>query len=150
MVISAVISSKHSGKNKPIWDRETEFYLGSLLPCVGAMAVALLVSSLVGLPKPEQVAVVIETCYQNIGIATAVALSTFDDEERAAMAAGIPVFYGILEGALFATHMPCCLPLCHRHTLAHCDECLHALWPPPPSRVYRRRLSRRRSCADCA
>ena len=111
MVISAVISSKHSGKNKPIWDRETEFYLGSLLPCVGAMAVALLVSSLVGLPKPEQVAVVIETCYQNIGIATAVALSTFDDEERAAMAAGIPVFYGILEGALFATQMPCCLPL---------------------------------------
>jgi sodium/bile acid cotransporter 2 len=98
MVISAVISSK----KRPIWDREPSFYAATTLPCLGAVLCSTLIASAIALPKPEQVAVVIETCYQNIGIATAVALSTFPDEETAGLAAGVPVYYGVLEACVIA------------------------------------------------
>ena len=45
----------------------------------------------------------IECCYQNVGIATSVALTMFEGEELAA-ALGVPFFYGLVEAVLLAIY----------------------------------------------
>ena len=45
----------------------------------------------------------IETCYQNIGIATSVAISMFSGEDRT-MAMSVPLFYGIVEAVLIGSY----------------------------------------------
>ena len=57
---------------------------------------------MLSLKKPESVAVVIETAYQNVGLATSIAVGTFDDDATASVALGVPLFYGVLEAALIA------------------------------------------------
>lgn len=49
------------------------------------------------LSKPERASVAVECCYQNTAIATAVALSMFDDAGEAATAVAVPVMYGVAE-----------------------------------------------------
>jgi hypothetical protein len=45
----------------------------------------------------------IECCYQNVGIATSVALTMFEGEELAA-ALGVPFFYGVVEAVLLGIY----------------------------------------------
>mmetsp|Transcript_13072 Transcript_13072/g.22419 ORF Transcript_13072/g.22419 Transcript_13072/m.22419 type:complete len:206 (+) Transcript_13072:3-620(+) len=66
------------------------------MPCVIALFLSNIMSTYSGLKKPERVTSCIECCYQNCGIATSVALSMFQGEERAE-AMGVPFFYGMVE-----------------------------------------------------
>ena len=52
-------------------------------------------------------AVAVECCYQNTGIATSVALSIFDGDDLA-IAVGVPLFYGICEALLLAVYCILC------------------------------------------
>ena len=85
-----------SNSNDPIWGREWKFYVATMVPCGFALALSLGLASAARLPKPQRMAVCIETCYQNTGIALAVSLAMFDAEE-APLAAGIPVFYQVCQ-----------------------------------------------------
>jgi hypothetical protein len=70
------------------------------LPCAGGVLLANFFSSLAKLKKPEQVAISIECCYQNVGIATSVVVNMFDDPAERAAALSVPLFYGFLEAVL--------------------------------------------------
>ena len=54
------------------------------MPAVAALALSLALTSFpkCSLKKPERVSVAIETCYQNVGVATAVALSMFQGPDQ--------------------------------------------------------------------
>jgi len=53
------------------------------------------------LDKPERVAVAVESCYQNTGIATSVAAVMFDgDKDSLAEAICVPLYYGFCEAVL--------------------------------------------------
>jgi predicted Na+-dependent transporter len=95
-VLLMVISAAFAQKKQPIWDRDAAFYAATCLPFFFSAFIATVVAALLKLAKPEQVAVVIETCYQNIAFATTVAISTFSSDD-ASLAAGVPVLYGLLE-----------------------------------------------------
>lgn len=94
VLFSFVVSN--TSKDARIWNRETEFYVGVALPCFLGLILGNIVTTALNLWKPERVAVSIECCYQNVGIATSVALSTFRDEDLA-LAMAVPFFYGCME-----------------------------------------------------
>ena len=87
------LSFMFSSERDPIWNREANFYAATSLPCVSAVLISMIVTGFLGLRKPERVAVVIETAYQNIGLATSIAINSFNAEDGS-RAAGIPVLYG--------------------------------------------------------
>ena len=78
---------------RPWW-----FYICVTCPCVMGILAALLVSSMpcLGLSKPERSSICVECCYQNTGLAQAVALTMFSAEE-AADAIMVPLIYGAAE-----------------------------------------------------
>ena len=101
IIMSATMANTggEAGDDTKIWNHHWTFYIGTLLPCLGALFISTFFAYMVGLLKPECVTVGIEACYQNVGIATSLALTMFEgDEIREAM--GIPFFYGVLEGVL--------------------------------------------------
>lgn len=57
------------------------------------------------LEKPERVAVAVESCYQNTGIATSVAVFMFNsNKDDLATAISVPLYYGICEAVLLAIY----------------------------------------------
>lgn len=101
IVMSATMANTGggAGDDTKIWNHHWTFYIGTLLPCLGALCISTFFAYMAGLLKPECITVGIEACYQNVGIATSLALTMFEgDEIREAM--GIPFFYGVLEGVL--------------------------------------------------
>jgi len=96
---SAIVSSR----DEPIWDKPYSFYIAIATPCVLALILALTLTSIpkCGLAKPERVSVAIETCYQNVGVATAVALSMFKGKKQS-QAVGVPLYYGFIEAVILA------------------------------------------------
>ncbi|CAJ1903990.1 unnamed protein product [Cylindrotheca closterium] len=79
-----------------IWSRGFQFYAACSLPCILGMLIAAGLATVVDLKKPERITVAVECCYQNVGIATSVALSMFKGAE-VTKAMGVPLFYGIVE-----------------------------------------------------
>jgi predicted Na+-dependent transporter len=71
IMLSFAVTNTGSSDTK-IWSRDWKFYLGVALPCVVAIIVANVLTSFLKLLKPERVTVSVETCYQNVGIATSV------------------------------------------------------------------------------
>lgn len=67
-LVLMVYSSLVSSRKDPIWNRDATFYYGVGLPFAGGLVAAVGVTTVLGLGKPERVAIVVETCYQNIGI----------------------------------------------------------------------------------
>jgi len=59
------------------------------------------------LEKPERVAVAVECCYQNTGIATSVATAIFKGDDLA-VAIGVPLFYGLCEAFFLAIYCVVC------------------------------------------
>ena len=86
-----------------MWERSWKFYVGVSAPCIVALIISNFVTTACGLLKPERVTVSIEGCYQNIGIATSVALAMFDGDELAE-AMGVPFFYGIVEALVLGVY----------------------------------------------
>lgn len=76
IVFSATMTN--TGDTK-IWNRDANFYLAVLIPCVGGVILANLLAF--RLKPPERMTVAIECCYQNVGIATSVALTMFEGED---------------------------------------------------------------------
>lgn len=83
--------------------REWTFYVAVILPALLGIIIATQLTTLARLPKPERVAVAIEGCYQNTGIATSVALNMFTGAELAT-AIGVPLLYGIVEALMLAVY----------------------------------------------
>ena len=101
-VAMIAISTIFSSQTDPIWNRDSTFYMATALPCLGALLVSSFFALMLKLKKTESVAVVIETAYQNVGLATSIAVGTFDDDATASVALGVPLFYGVLEAVLIA------------------------------------------------
>jgi len=96
VIFSVVVSSVNVPRDARLWNRGANFYFGVALPCFCGLLIATALTTALKLWKPERVAVSIECCYQNIGIATSVALSMFRGDDRAA-AVAVPLMYGIFE-----------------------------------------------------
>jgi hypothetical protein len=63
------------------------------------LGVATVIASATKLPKPERLAIAVECCYQNTGIATSAVLTIFTGEDLQ-RALRVPLIYGFVE-ALF-------------------------------------------------
>lgn len=111
------------GENNRIWNRDWQFYVGVALPCLLGLLISNIMTSLLSLKKPERVTTSIECCYQNVGIATSVALTMFEGPELGE-AMGVPFYYGILEAVILGayciwawkanwTKAPSNAPFCH-------------------------------------
>mmetsp|Transcript_43899 Transcript_43899/g.81634 ORF Transcript_43899/g.81634 Transcript_43899/m.81634 type:complete len:653 (-) Transcript_43899:86-2044(-) len=82
-----------------LWDRDWVFYFGVAAPCVLGLVIANLLTSFLRLAKPERVTASVECCYQNVGIASSVAISMFEGDELSE-AIGVPLFYGLVEAVV--------------------------------------------------
>mmetsp|Transcript_24113 Transcript_24113/g.81399 ORF Transcript_24113/g.81399 Transcript_24113/m.81399 type:complete len:453 (+) Transcript_24113:82-1440(+) len=91
---------KGEERGTPLWGKEASFYFVVASPFFVSLVMSMIISSLpcLKLSKPERVAITIEVCYQNIGIASAVALAAFNGSPAMrADAAAVPVIYGLVE-----------------------------------------------------
>jgi predicted Na+-dependent transporter len=117
VLFSAFMSN--SDKDSRLWDRDWKFFVGVAFPCVAGLIIANLMSTGLGLLKPERVTVSIECCYQNVGIATSVALAMFDGDDQAA-AVAVPFYYGMVEAVIL---------------LVYCIGAWKAAWTKAPADV---------------
>jgi predicted Na+-dependent transporter len=109
ITLSVTVSS--SDHKAAVWDQDASFYIGVALPAFFGLGIATYLSSRANLDKPERVAVSVEACYQNTGIATSVALTMFQTEEDLATAIGVPLYYGIVEAVMLACFCLICWKL---------------------------------------
>lgn len=108
-LISYSIFISSSNHKAALWDQEWQFFVGIATPAVIGITIATLMASSFKLDKPERVAVAVESCYQNTGIATSVAVVMFaGDEDMVAEAISVPLFYGMVEAALLAVFCLIC------------------------------------------
>jgi len=99
VTFSAVVSS--TSKDASLWNQDWKFFVGCAFPALVGVTMATYMATKFGLDKPERVAVAVEGCYQNTGIATSVAASMFTGTELAT-AIGVPLYYGIVEAVILA------------------------------------------------
>jgi len=109
VIFSVLVSSEDRGGGD-VWNQKPMFYIAVAVPCLFGLLVANFIVSLYRLEKPERVAVAVECCYQNTGIATSVAAAVFHDNESA-VAVGVPLFYGICEAFVLALYCTFCWKL---------------------------------------
>lgn len=123
LVIFSALVSNSGGEDFRIWNRDWKFYVGVALPCFAGLIISNIMTSMLRLKRPERVTVSIECCYQNVGIATSVALTMFQGVDLAE-AMGVPFYYGILEAVILGlyclgawkmnwTKAPSNAPFCH-------------------------------------
>lgn len=102
IVFSATMSNTGAdddGTHSRIWSHDWTFYTVIAIPCILGVIVTTAVTTYYNLAKPERVTVAIEGCYQNVGIATSLALTMFDGVELNE-AIGVPFFYGVVEAVV--------------------------------------------------
>lgn len=98
VVLSATLANNGSAETR-IWSRHWTFYVAIFIPCLGGLILSNFIASCFRLLKPERVTVAIECCYQNVGIATSLALTMFNGNDlKDAMA--VPFLYGLCEAAV--------------------------------------------------
>merc|ERR1719346_957651 len=84
----------------PLWGKPIGFYAAVAAPFFASLTTSLAISSLqcLKLTRPERVTIAIEVSYQNVGIASAVALTAFCNSPRKQSdAAAVPLIYGTIE-----------------------------------------------------
>jgi sodium/bile acid cotransporter 2 len=89
----------------PLWGKGLNFYVAVIGPFFASLIVSLLVSSQkwLKLTRPERVTVAVEVSYQNVGVASAVALAAFcHDPRKRSDAAAVPLIYGLVEAVALA------------------------------------------------
>lgn len=101
IIFSAVMSN--GGEDQNMFDRPWKFYFGVASPCVLGLVTANLFTSMSQLKYPERVTVSIECCYQNVGIATSVALTMFKGDDLSE-AMGVPLYYGAVEAIVLTCY----------------------------------------------
>jgi len=72
------------------------WYVAISSPCILGLIIAFLIARALRCTKPESVAICIECCFQNTGLANSVALTIFTGSE-AARAILVPLWYGVTE-----------------------------------------------------
>ena len=105
IILSFTVSS--TDQDTSLWNRGPRFYIGCALPAVLGLFTANYLAMRADLEPPERVAVAVESCYQNTGIATSVALTLYKGTELAE-AIGVPLYYGIVEAILLAIYCLTC------------------------------------------
>jgi len=103
LITFSSILSNMGNDNSKIWQRPVSFYAAVAIPCTCGLIIANFVAYRFIEVKPECVTASIEACYQNVGIATSVALSMFQDDDLAE-AMGVPLFYGLVEAILLGIY----------------------------------------------
>ncbi|KAL7541230.1 hypothetical protein ACHAXR_011248 [Thalassiosira sp. AJA248-18] len=98
---SALMSN--TGGETQIWEHSWQFYVGVMLPCVVGLFVANILTTFLSLNKPERVTLSVECCYQNVGIATSVALTMFKGDELS-QAMAVPLYYGLMEALILGIY----------------------------------------------
>jgi predicted Na+-dependent transporter len=101
ITFSFILSS--SSQEARLWNRDWTFYLGVSLPCLFGLFISNVITALLNINKPERVTICIESCYQNVGIATSVAISMFNGEDQA-LAIAVPFYYGFTQVLLALTY----------------------------------------------
>jgi hypothetical protein len=104
ILCSLFLASGADGAESNFWSQPWAFYVGVAFPCLVGIAVANIIARSVRLSPPETVAISIECCYQNTGIATSVAITMFSDKEDRAQAVSVPLFYGIIEAVVIGIY----------------------------------------------
>jgi predicted Na+-dependent transporter len=94
LIMFSATSANTGSSDSKIWSRH--FMSGSLCHVLGGLVLSNLLATAVHLRRPERVTVAIECCYQNVGIATSLALTMFAGEQ-VNEAMGVPFFYGVVE-----------------------------------------------------
>mmetsp|Transcript_17195 Transcript_17195/g.35718 ORF Transcript_17195/g.35718 Transcript_17195/m.35718 type:complete len:391 (-) Transcript_17195:154-1326(-) len=117
VAFSALMSN--SGGDNHFWNHTWQFYVGVMLPCLAGLLISNILTSFIKLDKPERVTLSVECCYQNVGIATSVALTMFKGDELA-MAMSVPLYYGLIEAVILGLY---------------CTVAWKANWTKAPSNV---------------
>jgi len=100
LFVLSIFVSEHKSRT-PVWKKPPSLHLAIASPIIMAIIVTVLVTSIpvLNLKRPERVAVVIEACYQNPGLATSIVLGMFSGED-AGDAVAVPILYGTYEAIL--------------------------------------------------
>ena len=104
IIFSVFLSSGGGGSDTKFWNMDWSFYIAVLGPCLLGISIANFISRAVNLSHPETVAIAIECCYQNTGIATSVAITMFDDPDERVEAVAVPLFYGVVEALMIGVY----------------------------------------------
>lgn len=106
IIFSATVTNTGDADSR-IWSRHWTFYIAIIAPCLLGLTIASILASLINLRKPERITVAVECCYQNVGIATSLALTMFKGNDLNE-AMGVPFFYGLCEAFFVGTYCICC------------------------------------------
>lgn len=117
ILFSAIMSSTDADAR--IYNRDMQFYIGVAAPCFLGLIIANVLGMSLEIQKPECMTIGIECAYQNVGIATSVAISMFNNETQA-KAVAVPFYYGTVEALLL---------------LVYCIACWKAGWTKAPADV---------------
>mmetsp|Transcript_46730 Transcript_46730/g.77348 ORF Transcript_46730/g.77348 Transcript_46730/m.77348 type:complete len:354 (+) Transcript_46730:112-1173(+) len=123
----------NGGSDHPLWRNSVDWYVAVSFPCVSGLIVALGASFLSRLSPPESVTVAIECCYQNTGLALTIALAAFP-RDQVGGAAGVPVFYGIIEIILIPLLALAAWKLGWTYAPAHENVCVALIGNYQPSK----------------
>jgi predicted Na+-dependent transporter len=108
ILFSIFMSSGADGSESTAWNQPWSFYAATAFPPILGMAITNVVARSLKLSKPETVAISIECCCRNTGIATSVAITMFSDAEQRAQAVAVPLFYGVVEATLILVYCLVC------------------------------------------
>lgn len=100
---STLVTAGNTGA--PMAGNPWHFYVSLMTPGLIGFVVGLLVASIpwLNLPKPTRVAIAVETCFQNVGIALAAALTLFTGTDSA---------WGVRAAVLYGISLAICLAVC--------------------------------------
>jgi predicted Na+-dependent transporter len=107
LFLLSLFVSEHKSRT-PVWKKPPLLHLSIAGPIILAIFTTLIVTSIpaLNLRKPERVAVVIEACYQNPGLATSIVLGMFTGKD-AGDAVAVPILYGSYEALLLGLFCLC-------------------------------------------
>jgi len=100
LFVLSLFVSEHKSRT-PVWKKPASLHIAIATPIILAILVTICVTSIpaFNLKKPERVAVVIEACYQNPGLATSIVIAMFSGRD-AGDAVAVPILYGTYEALL--------------------------------------------------
>lgn len=103
LFLLSLFVSEHKSRT-PVWKKPLSLHIAIATPIILAILLTVMVTSIPAfkLSKPERVAVVIEACYQNPGLATSIVIAMFSGKD-AGDAVAVPILYGTYEALLLGT-----------------------------------------------
>lgn len=100
LFVLSIFVSEHKSRT-PVWKKPLSLHLAIATPILFAIVLTMMVTSIpaFNLKKPERVAIVIEACYQNPGLAISIVIGMFSGRD-AGDAVAVPILYGTYEALL--------------------------------------------------